>query len=902
MSSAEEDGRTAPSIPPVIPAKIGPPAVRLDTVPRPRLVERLEASDARVTLVSAPAGAGKSVLALEWLRGSGRPSAWLSLDALDSGPPRFVAHLLEALTGGDPPILPPGRDASVRQSVGTGSWAAKLLSLLAEVDPDSVVVLDDVQTLAAGPVTDFLEELLTGFPSGPRVMVLTRTDPPIRLGRLRLSGDLLEIRQNDLRFTEEEAAELFRRSLPFELDRALVRRLEDRTEGWAAGLRLTALALERADDPGATAEAFLEARELIVEYLLEEVLGSQPAELQQFLMDTAVLPRFNREACEHITGDPRASDRLDEVEEANLFLIAHRRRGGWYRYHHLFRELLTLRLAARDPHRMESLRLRASRWFEEEGDLQEALAQASAMESRERLVEILDRHGYDILARSEFAAYSRWLPHLPDPLACGSPMFLASLAWFRAQTERSPDLGKLLTALDGALAEPPPDYPPDRLQEARMHRAVLESFVLRVTDRFDEALASGYAALKQLPAAASRIRGILHFNLGAVYLRMADMAEAWEHLAAAYEDCLGNRVPYLVLASRGHLGAITAQTTGLEAARGELEAAVTFVRDEGLDGVPAFGIVLYQLAHVHYLADRLNPARAHLERALEITTGERETDIHANVLIQLARVESAAGNGERAEEAMRRGSALALQYNVKPFATTLEVERARLVERRDGHLRPPEAAPASAESTLRWSSLREAETRFALEQCLKLGRLEDADRLARVLEQESAPRGRGVALAVARIARAVAERSAADRQRRVADGLSLAATRGYVRPLLDLGPRVHGLLRASVDYPVLDGLARDFVRTELVPRLPVSPPWAQALADRPGDEEITSREREILLQLSRGLTNEAIARELFVSVNTVKTHLKHVYAKLGASNRTEAVEIGRRYGVVPKAD
>jgi LuxR family maltose regulon positive regulatory protein len=888
--------------PGVIPAKVGPPAFRLDTVHRPRLLDRLDASEARVVLVSAPAGAGKSVLALEWLRQHAAPVAWLSLDPLDSDPARFLAHLLAALTSGSPPLLPPDEAASIHRSGPGTPWAGPLLARLAGMGGESVVVLDDVHTLDAGPVLDFVDALLTGLRSGPRIVLLTRADPPIALGHLRLSGDLLELRQEDLRFTLDEVTEFFRRSLPFDLDRALVHRLEARTEGWAAGLRLTALALARAEDPAAAAEEFLEARDLIVEYLMEEAVGRQPEEIRDFLMDTAILPRFNRAACVRVTGDPRAGDRLAEVEDANLFLVALDRTGGWYRYHHLFGELLELRLAQEDPERLEALRLRASRWFEEEGDLQEALAQAARMQDRGRLLELLDRHGYDILARSEFAAYARWLPHLADPLTCGAPMFLASLAWFRAQTERSPDLAGLLEALDQALENPPPGYPRDRLREASMHRAVLRSFVLRVTDRFDASLESGRAALAELPADATRMRGILRFNMGAVYLRMADMEAAREHLAAAYEDCLGNRVPYLVLASLGHLGSITAQTTGLEAARRELEAAVSFAEDEGLDAVPAFGIVLYQLAHVHYLADALDPARTHLERALRITTGERENDIHANVLIHLAGVEGAAGRGDRADELLRRGTALALQNNVKPFATTLDVERARLAERLNGRLQPLEAAPASAEPALSWSSLREAEARFQLEQCLKLGHLDDADRLAQLLERESVPRRRGVALTLARLARAVTAPEAAERRRRAADGLRLAAARGYVRPVLDGGPAIHALLRASVDYPDLDGPAREFVRHRLLPRLPVAPLASQPLTGLPGEEEVTSREREILLQLSRGLTNDAIARELFVSVNTVKTHLKHIYAKLGASNRTEAVEIGRRQGVVPEGD
>lgn len=886
-----------PPLPPGVSAKVGPPRIRLDMVPRPRLVDRLESSPARCVLISAPAGSGKSVVALEWLQRSGGPVAWLSLDRMDTSPDRFVPHFLAALTSGE--VLSAGEASAILKGLQTGSWTQELLRRIGMTPRSGIVVLDDVHTLEPGPVMGFLASLLTDLDAGPKVVLLSRTDPPIPIGRLRLSGELLEIRQDDLRFTGAEVSELFRRSLGVDLDPDMVRRLEARTEGWAAGLRLTALALRRAPDPMAAAEEMVAARDLILEYLMEEAVAGQPADLQRFLLDTSILTRFTADTCVQVTGDRHAVALLQQVEDENLFLISMDRESTWYRYHHLFGELLRQRLDELNPDRRPVLHRRASRWYEEQGDIQEALRHAAQVDDPGRLVELLDRHGYDILARSEFAGYARWLPFLSEPLAHRSPMFLVSLAWFRAQTERQPALGPLLSALDEALERPPPDYPPPRLEEARLHRSVLESFVLRVTDRFRQAIDVGESLLAELSADETRIRGIVRFNLGAVHLRLADMAAARRHLSAAYDDCLHNGLPYLVLASRGHLGAVAAQTTGLAVARSELEATVAYAEAEGLAGIPAFGIVLYQLAQVRYLADDLGPARELLERALEITAGERETDIHANVLIHLARVSAALDDLDAAEESLRRGAALVLTHNVKPFATTMDVERARLTERSDGHLQRPEEAPPSAEPFDGWSTLREAEAVFRLEQSLKLGIESEVRRLADLLERKSAPRGRGVALTLARVAHAVSAGDTRTRRQMATKALSMAASRGYVRPLLDGGPSVHALIRTSLEYPELPSHVRSFVRSELLPRILDGPTGGSPTSDA---TEITPRERDVLLHLARGLTNAELSRALFVSGNTVKTHLKHIYAKLGASNRTEAVKLARSRGLLPSED
>ncbi len=794
-----------------------------------------------------------------------------------------AARVLESLsrTGGDP--------------------VSVLLPTLLKAEDDVVIVLDDCHVLETPPLLRLLESLVGRGDSGPRIVLSTRVDPPISLAKPRLSGTLLELRQKDLRFRIQEGVDLLRGSLDFPLPEELLGRLEERTEGWAAGLRMAAIALQRAEDPRAAAEDFAGSNELLVDYLLEEVVGGQEKELQEFLMETSLLPRFNPDACIAVTGDPKARDRLRAVDEANLFLVSLDHRQQWFRYHHLFAELLTFRLTETRPEKVEGLRERASRWFEARGDVQEALAQAWEMRDPRRLVELLDEHGYPILARSEFASFSRWLGGVPDPLTQPFPMFLAALAWFRAQTERAPDLEELLGALEAAVERGPPGYPPERLEEARLHLAALRPFSLRISNWFQESIEAGEAALVELPPGAVTMRGVLEFNMGAVHLRLANMEPARHYLERAFESCRKGTVPYLTLASLGHLGAVATQTEGLPRARSRLESALAYARDRELTRVPAYAILLYQLAQVHYLAHELDQARAYLLQGLELTGDERETDIHANVLIHLARVEGARGETGVAEEHLNTASALAFRFNVKPFATTFDVERARLAELGTGRLQSPEEAPPSAEAGASWSSWLEAETVLQLQHCLRLGRFPETQYLADRLRAESEPRLRGVALCVAEVARAALEREAGKRRKILSSTLSLAAARCYIMPLVQGGPPIRSLLESALKYP-LPPQAQSFVRDRVLPWMPEREESPGSLPEQGGDWNLTDRELDVLGLLARGMTNQGMARELFLSENTVKTHLKRVFAKLDVANRTEAVERARRLGLIRTED
>lgn len=894
---AGESSRTAARDRGIVPVKVRPPTLRTDMVKRPRLTAALADPTARIVLVSAPAGFGKTVLVQDWLDGHEGPAAWLSIDTLDNEPDRFLRHLAAALRESEADGF---REAALLLSEFSSApgtdLGTDLIRTLDQASAGAVLVLDDVHHLIAPSVWELLGRLVAEGPGSLRLVLLTREDPPLRLSRLRVSGELHEIRARDLRFRPNECANFFDALGPDGLSAARIDQLVEKTEGWAAGLRLAAAALQTADDVDAAAAAFGGRHELLVDYLLEEALRGRSPELQRFLMETSILPRFTAEACREVTGDAEAARHLDEVDGANLFLVSLDSERRWYRYHHLFAELLTYRLERVAPERLPVLRERASLWFQREGQLSEALAQAAQLDDGTQLVRLLDRHGYRMLARSEFAAFAHWLERVLEPEDWAWPLFLVAVTWYHVQVDRRADLQQWLDRLEAAIAEPPPGYPEEMLEEARLHRDVIRAFWLRIHGRMTEALDEGRDVLERVPLDDTVLRGMTQFHIAAVRMRLGDMRGARGDLERTVETTLGEGAEYILLASLGHLGAVLAQIAGVPVARRHFGEAIAQAEARSLDGLPAFGIVLYQAADACLVEDDRDGAMRLLERADDVTRGERDTDIRANVLIRRARLEAVEGRIEAARDLLDQAAVIARGQSLQPFGTSIELERARLDELDAGVLAGPEMRIRAEDIVAEgWTILREAEAILRMRHALKANRREEAMERAVALERQARPGGRGVALCLALLVQAALSTDPSDRHEMLGEALRLAARGGYVRPILDLGPSIRRALEAALGGS-LPPAVLSFVRERLLADLPHAPGPPLELTSELG---LTDRELDLLGHLAEGLTNRQLARRLFVSENTVKTHLKHIYAKLDVSSRTAAGERARSLGILP---
>ncbi|HSJ15784.1 MAG TPA: LuxR C-terminal-related transcriptional regulator [Longimicrobiales bacterium] len=872
-----------------------PPSLPLDLVSRPRLFARLDQSSARLLLISAPAGFGKTSLVVDWLAQRPSPVAWLSIDRHDNDPARFFKHLAAAVATLQLPATS-GAAAVIETLAQRSGPVPELHEALAALGDDGVIVLDDVHELDAPGVLRGLQLLLEPRPSGPRMVLLTRVDPPFSLGRLRVSGNLVEIRERDLRFTRGECAALLASVVPGGLDPALVAVLEERTEGWAAGLRMAAIALHDTTDPVAAVASFAGTHRIVVDYLLEEAVERQNAAVQRFLLETSILERFTAETCAAVTQDAAAAAHLAEVEAANLFLVPLGADRRWYRYHHLFRELLEFRLRRLSPERPEELHARASAWFEGAGEVHSAIEHACRMEDRSRLLQLLDTHAMDIIARSELATLERWVAHLPAPLERPYPMLIVAIGWLRVLVERAPDLQALLAAAESALAASALGYDRARHWRARVQLDVLRGFAARFAGRFEEALEINRAVLAELPEEEAFSRGLVIYNQARLHMLRGEMLPAAQLLAQSFEYNLRSGNTYLVLTGLGQAAAVSAQREGVHRAHEQLDAAQVFAGQRHLTGLPAFSAVLYHLAAVAFLADRLDEAQIAGERAVELARSGNFPEGHANGLLTLARVAGARRRFDEARELLTELAALAQNRNIILADTTVALEQERLALRREAHRAGPlverRAATAPDEG---WTTALETELLLYLEQALRSGDHERAAGLGARLRTECEVRERGVALGVALVAEALLAESSS-RWELLDRALGFAAVRGYVRPLLELGEPLRPVLQAALTRP-LSAAARAHARL-LLERLE---PHESAAAQPSGMllEPLTAREEQVLQHLCSDLSNKAIARQMYVSAETVKTHLKHVYWKLGATNRREALARARELGLAP---
>jgi LuxR family maltose regulon positive regulatory protein len=425
----------------------GPPPGQ---VPRPRLLARLDEGLGRgLVLVCAPAGYGKTVLLADWTRRGGQPVAWLSLDAGDNDPARFWRHAVAALDRARPgtgervaPLLGPPAPSSFQ-----GLVTALINDLAAD---QALLVLDDYHVIGSPQVHESLAFLVEHRPAGTCVVLASRSDPPLPLARLRARGQLTEVRAAELRFTPAEAAELFQHGAPA-LPDASVAALAARTEGWAAGLQLAALSLRGQDDAAAFVAAFTGSHRYVLDYLAEEVLERQDGQLRTFLLETSVLDRLSGPLCDAVTGREGSQALLEQAERAGLFLIPLDELRGWWRYHHLFADLLRARLQQEQPGRAAQLHRNAAAWCQEHGLADDAIGHAAAAGEMLWAARIIEQH-FDLVHRiqGEAATIDRWLSVLPDDVVRSRPRLLLAQAHMAADSGHPEVVEPLLDAVDCA--------------------------------------------------------------------------------------------------------------------------------------------------------------------------------------------------------------------------------------------------------------------------------------------------------------------------------------------------------------------------------------------------------------------------------------------------------------------
>jgi LuxR family transcriptional regulator, maltose regulon positive regulatory protein len=890
-------------------------------VPRRRLVEALGEGLARGrVLVCAPAGFGKTALLADWARNGGRPVAWLGLDVGDSDPARFWRYAVAALDRARPGLA--GRVGPLLGRSFEGLVTALVNELAAGPGPDEVLlVLDDYHLVDSGPVHESVAFLLENLPPGLRVVVSGRADPPLPLARLRARGQLAELRAADLRFTGEEAAALLGETAGPGLPGTAVAALVTRTEGWAAGLQLAGLSLRGHADTAGFAAAFSGSHRFVLDYLADEVLDRQTGQVRAFLLETSVLEHLSGELCDAVTGRAGGQAMLADIERAGLFLVPLDEVRGWWRYHHLFADLLRARLQAEQPGRAQALHRAAAAWCEEHDLADDAVRHALAAGDAAWAARLVERHVEMLLGLSEGVTLRRWLSALPAepvrdrPRLCLAQAFGAAMGFQVEALEALLDDAERAFAVSGDEPYEPSLGPPQGdsvLANVPAGIAFLRASLARL--RGDAALAAGYnrQALAQLGEDEWLMRSFVHWNQavadwlgGRLGPAERGLAEVLAERRAAGEFFAG----FLPMRACYDLGEVQRAQGNLDAALATCRQALEAAGESSQTALT--GPAHVGLAQVLYERNELTAALDHATQGVALCRQLTFTQSLATGLAVVARIRHAHGDAAGALAAMGEAGQAGPSPQVITLLNPVPSQRARLLlAQGDIHAAAQWTTAAGLSPDDEPDYPREPAYLVLARVLLARNDPGPALTLLQRLLGAAASQGRTGSIIEIQALRALALAALGDHASALgalAEALTLARRHGYVRVLADEGAPMRALLaQLSAARPGQQHAARGIDPGYLAALLRVcsqpdaAPPRSRAVGAAPGlAEPLTDRELEVLRLLAAGRSNQRIARELVVALDTVKKHVTHVLGKLGAANRTEAAARARQLGLIP---
>ena len=659
---------------PLLQTKLYVPPPRPELVLRPRLIERLNAGlDCKLSLISAPAGFGKTTLVSEWVQALAVTTppvaiAWLSLDASDNDPSRFLAYVIAAL-----------QTIEVRQglagSIGLGVLRALesslpppvatlqsvLINEIASLPDKVVLVLDDYHLIEAPAIHELLSFTLDHLPANMHLVVATREDPPLPLARLRARGQLTESRALDLAFSSSEAAEFLNQTMGLKLSASDITALERRTEGWIAGLQLAAISMQGEKDTAGLVQSFTGSHRHVLDYLVEEVLERQSESIQAFLLHTSILDRLTGTLCDAVTGQENGRATLEMLDRANLFVVPLDDERRWYRYHHLFSDLLRQRLRQSWPKQAPTLHFRAGTWYEQNGFTERAIEHSLQGAQFERAASLLEKEADGIWGRGERAKVRRWIARLPGSLVLASPQFCFLQAAGQITVGQLDAARECLLAAEDALgqrveseSESAPRIddpgPGSRYTGIRGRIAVLWAVLALYRGELREVPTYSQQALGLLPKQDLAWRSVAASALGDAHSLLGELGQAYRvrlqamQMGKAAENAYARLVAAMKLAvslrQQGRLGQV------LELVQQESQSA----DDTGMSQTDIFGCILTVWGEVLVELDDLQGASAKARSGVALAERGRDVAVVSWSYLCLMRVLFSRGDFAEAEQ------------------------------------------------------------------------------------------------------------------------------------------------------------------------------------------------------------------------------------------------------------
>jgi LuxR family transcriptional regulator, maltose regulon positive regulatory protein len=895
--------------------KLHVPRPRPGFLPRARLLGFLAEGTGRdLVLVCTPPGFGKTSLLGDWARSSQRPVAWLSLDDGDNDPTRFWRYAAAALDrvrpgiGGQVAALLDGPQPSPEAVV-----TALLNALVMQADR-LTLVLDDYHVIDAPPIHRSLGLLLDRLPAQLRVVVASRADPPLPLPRLRARGQLIELRERDLRFTPDETAALLR-EVGLDLPSASLTALVARTEGWVAGLQLAGLSLHGHADPAGFVASFSGSHRYVIDYLTEEVLARQPDEVVRFLLESSVLTRLSGPLCDAVTGRSDSQRLLEQIERANLFLVPLDEVRGWWRYHHLFADLLRARLEREQPERVPELHHTAAAWCQQHGLVDETIRHALGAGEAEWAADLVEQHARGRFQRGEGATVDRWLSALPAELLGARPRLSLAGAIWALIGGRVDEVEPLLATAERAwpAGGEPAEEPVSGDANVPAMLAILRAELARQHGDPDRTITFARQALPHVGEDDGLLGYLVGWNLAVAALMQGRVADAGPALADIAADRWLAGDAYNALRACYTLSQVQRASGRLGAALATCQEGLERAAAAGRPPPPAAGVAHVGLAEVLRERGELDAALSHADRGVELCRQLPYAQWQVTGLAALAWIRQARGDQPGALAAIGEAErVLPRREVVADLIFPVAVQRARLLL--------AQGDVAAAAHWVRERGLGEGdEPSYARErEYLILARVlvaeQTPDRALPLLERLHAAamaQGRTGSVIQVRALQALALAAGADRaggRHALAEALALAWPEGWVRVFVDEGVAMANLLATllapGATWPAaVPGIPpRDYLRrlAEAFEQGGVAVSGRGRRGAAPGlVEPLSDRELEVLGLLADGKANQAIADELVVALDTVKKHVSHILGKLGVDNRTQAVRRARELRLLP---
>jgi LuxR family maltose regulon positive regulatory protein len=886
---------------PILITKLSIPTRRADWILRPRLIERLDKGlNRKLTLLSAPVGFGKTTLIASWLHGlvdrqSQAPRvAWLSLEEDDNDPVRFLRHFIAAWQTIDPNVGQTARHFLDTPRVPElGHLMTLLINDLASLPDQNLLVLDDYHVINHAELQTAIAFFLDHLPPHCHLVIATREEPLLPLHRLRVRWEVTEIRLQDLRFSGEETSDFLNSTMGLALTAEAAQTLEDRTEGWIAGLQMVALSLRgRARRMGAChtdldLDGFGGGHSYIIDYLAAEVLKQQPSEIRSFLSQTSILDRFNASLCGAVTGREDSQAMLSHIEKANLFLIPLDDRRQWYRYHNLFADFLRTELA--EPEKLE-LHRQASRWHASHGFMPEAIKHALAAGDHMTTVQLIRSSAEETLRNGGFTTILNWVDALPEEVVRAHSDLSVHKGWIlylRGEIAAAEIYARL--AVENQHCDDPP-----------IQRGMLLGFrAYLAINRGEPAKAVRFAeeALALLGDTESFYHTTALSHLGQAQRLVGERQTAIKTLrrAIALGQRLGNHL--MTLEALGYLTQLLYQ-------QGQLREAILLCQQAArqyLDGrnnpLPMAGLVYVPLGMLYYETNDLDRAYHHLTTGIALC--QQMGTVYPTLVGQrtLAKLYYARGEVESMWDTLAAARDLAAKSENQRRIRLINAVTAEL-QLRQGHIAG--AGATLADLPGRVSDRSEQENLTYTRLLLAEGQGQAAHSLLRQLEQFAQQEGRRGSLITIHLLQSLAHQSLNQTEAAfdyLEQALGLAAAEGYRRVFLDEGVAVAALLeqRRHLAPAFATSLLEAFPQktdssTLTAPH--VSTPVPKLI------EPLTETQMTILRLVAEGLSNRDIATKLTITEGTTKWHLNQIYGKLSVSSRTQAVAQARNLKLI----